>query len=228
MITFLVTMGVFVLPLAVHSPESESLHDVARVGLAQRLRSRAGTLSLGLLLIAIAAATFGANQLSIDPRLEAIFALSRYGIFERGWVFQFVTGNFIHINLLHLVANLSVLMVLSAYEWRVGIRRYMNVFLVAAIMSSLIDIFFMNENTITMGASAGICGLAAAYFLDYQDLSRKDWIVGILFVLVLVGAYSFRGNVSEGKIGGAVNWFAHLSGALIGGVYVRMFQIGKS
>jgi membrane associated rhomboid family serine protease len=217
-------MAAFVLPLAIHSPESESLHDVTRPSLAQKLRSRFGTLLLGTLLIALAAITFGANQLSIDPKLAALFGLSRYGVFERGWVFQLVTGNLIHINLFHLIANLSVLMLLSAYEWRVGIRRYMGVFLIAAIMSSVIDLFLMNENTVSMGASAGICGLAAAYFVDHRDTSRKEWVIGILSVLALVGVYSFLGNVDAGKAGYTVNWIAHVSGALVGGSYVRVFQ----
>jgi len=227
MITFLAVLAGFVLPLAIHSPEYESLHDAGRPDIATKLRFRAGTLSLGVLLIAVAAATFGSTQFSIDPRLGTIFALSRQGVFERGWVFEFLTSNFIHINLFHLVSNLFVLMLLSAYEWRVGIHRYIAVFLLAAVASSMIDLLLMllmRDDSVSMGASAGIFGLASAYFLDYRDVSRKDWIVGISAVLVLVGFYSFLGNVNEDKIGGTVNWTAHMSGALVGGVYVRVFD----
>jgi membrane associated rhomboid family serine protease len=222
--TLLVALAAFVLPLVLHAPQSESLRDAMRPELAQRLRSRIGTLSLGFLLIGFAAFTFRGNALSIEPRFAEILALSRYGIFEKGWVFQLLTNGFVHINFFHLASNLLVLMLLSAYEWRVGVRRYLAVFLVGTVGSSVIDLAFMPADTLSMGASAGICALAAAYFLDHEDISRKDWAIGVLFVLALVGAYSFVGVHDSDLDGGAVNWTAHMSGAALGAIYVRMLR----
>lgn len=221
MITLLALSAGFVLPLALHSPEPESLRSAARPSLAQRLRGRAGTLLLGLALIALAAVTFAEGSMTIDPELEARFALSRSGVIEEGRFLQLVTSNFLHVNLLHLVSNLAVLMLLSVYEWRVGALRYLSVFAVAAIGSSVIELPFMQNGTVALGASAGICGLAAAYFLDYRDLLRKEWTIGIVAVLALVALYSFTGQHETPTI--SVDWMSHLAGALVGGVYVRLF-----
>lgn len=223
MITLLAISAAFVLPLALHSPESESLRSAARPTPVQRLRGRAGTLLLGLALIALAAITFAEGSLAIDPELEARFALSRSGVFEEGRFLQTVTNNFLHFNLFHLVSNVALLMLLSVYEWRVGARRYLSVFALSALGSSLLELPFMQDGTAAMGASAGICGLAAGFFLDYRDLSSKEWTIGIVFVLGLVALYSFTGQHETSTM--TVDWMSHLAGALVGGVYVRLSRI---
>lgn len=226
MIALVAVSAGFLLPLALHSPESESLRSATRLDLVQRLRRRAGTLLLGLVLLALAAVTFVKDGLVIDRSFEAVFALSRSGVFEEGRLFQLVTSNFLHVNLLHLVSNLGVLMLLSVYEWRVGAVRYLSVFAVAAIGSSVIELPLMQDDTVALGASAGICGLAAAYFLDYPDLSRKEWMAGIATVLGLVALYSFAGQYETSGI--TIDWQSHLAGALVGGVYVRFFRSAEA
>jgi len=212
----------FALPLIWYSPEPENLREKKRPDLKERVTHRCGTLLLGTVLIAVAASTFDLNALKITPSSEALLALSRQGVFDGGRVYQLVTSNFVHINLLHLIGNLSLLMLLSLYEWRVGIARYFAVYFFAAIVSSLIDLAAFPAQAVFLGASGGICGLAAAYFVDHENVSRKEWGIGIAVVLLLVALYSFVGKADEAKLGASINWLAHLSGALAGGIYVRL------
>jgi rhomboid protease GluP len=227
MMVLILLLLAFALPLICYSPEPENLRETKRPDIKERLTRRCGTLLLGTVLIAIAACTFDLNQLKITPSSEALLALSRHGVFDDGRAYQIVTSNFVHINLLHLISNLSLLMLLSLYEWRVGIARFFAVFFFAAIVSSLIDLVAFPAQAVFLGASGGICGLAAAYFVDHENVSRKEWGIGIAMMLLLVALYSFIGKDDEAKLGASINWLAHLSGALAGGIYVRLATGGK-
>jgi len=223
MIVFLIiTMG-FALPLALYAPQPRSLRETRRPNLKTRIRSCAGTLTLGAVLIFTAAALFDAN-FTLDPDFIALWGLSRQGIFEHGLVFQILTANLLHMDLLHLVGNLSILILLSAYERRVGWRRFSAVFLVAAVFSSAGDLLWIQPQTMALGASGGLCGLAAAYFLDYPNLTRSDWIKGLLLVLIIVGLYSIYSPAIKGVMDFKIDTAAHITGACTGAVYVRLFQ----
>ncbi|GEM_PF-1991887 len=223
MIVLAILLTAFVLPLVVYAPEPESLRDVEKPKLTQRVKAAAGTLALGIALIVIASATFTPNGLAIDSMMEEIFGLSRDGVLVKGRVFQLITSSFIHINLFHLASNLFALMLLAVYERRVGYRRLLVVFLIASFVSSLGDLLLLPSDVVSMGASAGICGIAAAYFLDYEETTGLDWIKGVVVVLILVGLYSFADTATAERLIGRVNWAAHLSGAFAGAAYVRVF-----
>ncbi len=218
MIVFIVLGLAFGLPLALYAPAPESLTEVHKTGFKSRIRSSAGTLAIGFVMIMVAAAAFDSNN-QIDPDAMEIFALSRHGIFENGFVFQLLTSNLLHIDLFHLVADLFVLLLMSAYERRAGWRRFAVVFLVAVAVSSLGDLFRLQPGTAIMGASAGLCGLAAAYFLDLGDLTLWQWIKGVLLVLFIVGVYSYIGPAGD-LLAEDTGSAAHLLGVCAGAAYV--------
>lgn len=223
MIVFIIIAIGFSLPLALYAPDPESLREVRKIDLQSRIRSCAGTLTLGLVLILAAAFLFDENY-AIDSDVIALFALSRQGIFENGLVFQFLTANLLHINLFHLVANLSALALLSAYERRVGWHRFAVVFLVAAVISSIADLLWLDPQTASMGASGGLCGLAAAYFMDYPDLTISHWVQGLLLVLFIVGVYSYFGAGVKGVVVEYIDPVAHIVGASAAAAYVYLVQ----
>ncbi len=227
MIVFIVIAMAFVLPLALYAPQPKSLRKTGRPNLRNRLRSCAGTLTLGFILLFTAAALFDENFV-IDPDFMALWGLSRQGILEHGLVFQVLTANLLHMDLLHLVGNLSILMLLSAYERRVGWRRFGAVFLVAAALSSAGDLLWIQPQTVALGASGGLCGLAAAYFLDYPDLTRSEWTKGLLFTLFIVGVYSFFSPAIKGVLDLKVDTAAHIAGAFTGAVYVHLVRPGAA
>lgn len=199
------------------APESENLRTRA-----SRIR---GTLILGCGLIAVAMLSFDGSGLHITPRWEAALGESQGLTVRHGWVFQLLTSNFAHFNLDHLLGNLFALGLLSAYERRVGWRRHIVVFTAAAIFSSILDLLVLPENSISMGASAGICGLAAAYYLDEDNLTLRVWIYGAVFVLFFVVLLSLLPAVGHDDTAGHVNWIAHILGAISGAIYVRISSL---
>ena len=223
MIVFIVIAICYALPLALYSPEPESLAITRKSSLKSRIRYAAATLGMGLGLILVAAVTFDQSH-QIDPNIMVVLALSRQGVFEWGFVFQLFTCNFLHINMLHLVGNLSVLLFMSAYERRAGWRRFTAVFIASATIASMGGLLWMPPHTASMGASAGICGLAAAYFLDHGELTLARWIKGVPLVLFIVGLYHFLGPTREGLMGLEIDPGAHLLGAFAGAAFVFLIR----
>ena len=222
MIIFIFISFAFGLPLALYAPDPESLRGGVKPSLGWRIRSAWGTLAIGWILIAIAAATLDGNY-KIDSSFVSRFALSRYGIAEQGRIFQFLTANLLHVDLFHLVTNLTALLLLSAYERRVGWRRFFTIFLVAAILSSAGDLLLFAPEAAIMGASTGMCGLAAAYFLDHPEFSRSATVDGLLLVLFMIGIYSFAWPVERETVTGSIALSAHLLGASLGAAYAFFF-----
>ena len=220
-VLFIISL-VFALPLALYAPDPESLSAVSKPSLKSRIRSSAATLAIGLGLILVAAATFAENH-QIDPDIVTVFALSRQGIFEAGFVFELLTSSLLHINYFHLAGNLSVLLLLSPYERRVGWRRFTAVFFATSMAASLGELLWLPPQTAAMGASAGLCGLTAAYFLDYDEMTLSHWIKGLMLVLFIVGLYSYLGPNHRDLPAGTGDPIAHLVGACFGAAYVFFF-----
>lgn len=213
----------FVLPLLLHAPQPESLREINTDSALQRIGSIIGTLAIGIVLIAMAAATFDAYGYSITPRMERLVGLSPNGVIKQGRYYQLLTSTLVHVNVVHLVSNLLTLALLSVYERHVGYKRFIIVFAVAALISSLVDLLLLPNDAISMGASGGICGLAAGFFLDHDEVTRADWLKGLVGVLTLVAIYSFAAAIATDGEAAKVNWVAHVWGAVGGALYIRLF-----
>jgi len=181
-----------------------------------------GTISLGSLIVLISMASFDAATLKLNPALGAIFGLSKQGIFEHKFFFQVLTSNFFHFDLLHLGGNISAILLLSAYERRIGTSRYLLVFIISAVAASILDLLLIRPDTVSLGSSAGIAGLACGYFIDYGKLTKKEWTTGILFTLFIVGLFSFYDNTQIAKLGYEIDWIAHLFGAIAAGAFILL------
>lgn len=216
---YIIVTLTFALPLVLYMPQSEGIHETMHVSLKRRIRSCIGTYMLGMILLLTAAATFN-ESFEIESRFLPLFALSRQGIFENGFVFQLLTANFLHMDLFHLVTNLSALVLLSAYERRVGWGRFIAVFLVSAVISSIADLPWLGSHEASLGASGGMCGLAAAYFLDYRNLRISDWVKGLLIVTLIIGIFSYLEPIIREASWGKIDHAVHIVGACAGMAYV--------
>ena len=78
------------------------------------------------------------------------------------------------------------------YERDVGGKRFLIVFLLSGIVSS-VSVLLVSEDVISAGASAGLLGMGAAYFLDNPALTTKDYIIGI----VITPFPSFKFSISS-------------------------------
>ena len=158
------------------------------------------------------------NQL--EDNWFRLFGINNIEIFIPWWFLQAFTNNFIHINFVHLLSNLSLLGILSLYERDVGGKRFLIVFLLSGIVSS-VSVLLVSEDVISAGASAGLLGMGAAYFLDNPALTTKDYIIGIVSVFfVYIFVFHEKEQVSESF---SMDELGHILGIFFGGIYCKLF-----
>ena len=187
-----------------------------------------------LVIIGICIAVF-ALQILIGNIFTNIFVLNPKLAFS-GYIWQFVTYMFFHADGLHLFLNMIGLFIFGfTVENTVGRKRYIGLFLISGIISSL---FFLLIDFITvpnytgsanfingslLGASGAVFGVMAAYGLLYP----KNWIImfpGIpmpaIVAVFFFGAMEIFYGVT-GLQGNIANW-GHLGG-LISGALLTYF-----
>ncbi len=109
-----------------------------------------------LWLTGIMAAVF-ALQLLV-PSLTDMFVLKSADVFSRPWIL--FTAIFLHGGLTHILFNgLGLVMFGSILEEIIGSRRFLLVFIVAGLVSSIASTFFYNS---VLGASGAIFGVLGA------------------------------------------------------------------
>lgn len=137
-----------------------------------------------------------------------------------GHVWQLITNNFLHLNALHLYSNIIALLLLTTYEQRVGFHRYATIFFLSGLASSTLRLF-IGEFDVSVGASAGIYGLAAAYFMDREDIWHKKWphaLCGFILTAAFL-SYSSGQKITDLQI----DHWSHILGALTAIIYIAIF-----
>ncbi|MGE4542471.1 MAG: rhomboid family intramembrane serine protease [Pedobacter sp.] len=178
----------------------------------------------GVLIILIFLLTTNFGFISVDENLYRTFALSNDVDQFLKWPLQSVSHLFIHGNLLHLAANVIGLGLTSAYERRVGAKRYLAVLLVGGL-ASIPSILFYSENIAVSGISGGVFGLAAAYFTDEEELTTKEWLLAIslfLFLAIMLALDSELRGSSKEALDMKIDHIGHLLGALGAILYCRL------
>ena len=184
-----------------------------------------GSLFLGVLLLTIHLLVSDFTFLGASEKTYQIFALNNLDN-NRLWIPQYFTHSFIHLNLLHLVGNITMLGLLSAYERKVGLQRYLTVLLVAGFISGL-SVFFYSENIYSSGISGALFGIGAAFFTDENNLTLKDWKYAILVFFALVAIVSLRDFYEIQKLNNInfrIDYLAHILGALGAIAYTRLIR----
>ena len=157
---------------------------------------------------------------------ESYFALSLDGL-QHGFVWQFLTYQFMHGGLLHLLVNLWAIYVFgNEVELALGRRSYLTLYLVSGIIGGIVQtlagVAFRGEFAApVVGASAAAFGLAAAFSLLFPDrLLLLFFIIPVRakYLLVISGLLTVYGLMFPG---GNIAHAAHLGGLLTGIIYVR-------
>jgi membrane associated rhomboid family serine protease len=184
---------------------------------------------------AIVYANLGAFALTLvaRPFMLETFGLTPEAVLERGRVWQLVTYLFVHspTDFFHIVFNmLAVWMFGVELERRWGTNGFTKYYFVTGVgagacvaLASLLpfESAARGYSATTVGASGAVYGLLMAWALIWPHRQ----IIFIIFpitvrVLVLIfGGIAFLSAVTAS--GGAVSNLAHLSGLLIGWLYLR-------
>jgi len=157
-------------------------------------------------LIEIASGGGGLN----NPSGRIIEDFGLYGPFvHEGEIYRLVTSGFLHANLFHIGFNMLLLFFLGRLlEPALGTWRFLVLYF-ASLLAGSLGALILEPNSLGIGASGAIFGLAGATFVIARGRGMEALAgqIGFLIVFNLIFSFSAR-NISIG---------AHVGG-LIGGV----------
>jgi len=184
------------------------------------------TPSVKILLIATAATFFlqAITQRFLGFYLEPLFGLVPYLVTHRFFLWQPFTYLFLHGGVFHLLFNLLVLWMFGCELERVwGQRFFLKYFFVCGTGAGIVVALLSSSSLVpTIGASGALYGVLLAYGLLFPDRQILLWFVLPIrakhFVL-FIGAIAFYSTLT--LPGSGISHLAHLSGLLIGYLYLR-------
>lgn len=133
-----------------------------------------------------------------------------------GEVWRLITCAFLHGSLIHLMVNMYSLYIIgSQVETYIGKWRYIFIYLLSALMGSLLSIT-VTGNSISIGASGAIFGLMGSllYFGYHYRLYLANTLTSQLIPVILI-------NLFLGFSMSGIDNAAHIGG-LIGGYFATM------
>ena len=155
-------------------------------------------------------------------------ALSTGGL-QRGFVWQLLTFQFLHVGPWHLIFNLLALWFFGRpVEERLGVPSFLKLYFISGVAGGLLQAglgWLVRDhfgNTPTFGASAGLCGLISAFVMLEPHAEIR--VMGVLpikakhFLWISGGIALFFTLVPAG---GGYAHAAHLGGYLAGVAYMR-------
>ncbi len=147
---------------------------------------------------------------------------------------------FLHVNLLHLLANLWLLGMFGRnVETALNHGRFLAYYLIAGTVGGLAHVASGPESVIPcLGASGAISGILGSYLAIYPLNKIKVWMgwwLGILEVpaFIVLGIWLLWQCVSAvialhvGKAGGGVAYVDHIGGFLMGVALIPLITSGQ-
>lgn len=191
--------------------------------------------SLTLTLVIVNAAAF-LVQLALervtDGQSNAYLTLSTWGL-AHGYIWQLLTYQFMHANLVHLLVNCWAIYVFGReVEEALGRASFLKLYLASGVVGGLVQVLagFLVPTLFggaVVGASAAGFGLAAAFAVLFPDRIillffiiplRAKYLLWLSVVLALAGLLSAGSHAGGGV---RIADGAHLGGMLAGFLYVR-------
>lgn len=223
---FAISLLLYTAALLLITPAPASLK-ARKPGFFENLRAIKASLVTGWLILGLFWLSSDFAFTEINPDLANTLALHGGLSPQPYWLIRAVTHIFLHFNLLHVLANVSLLGLTSVYERRVGSRRFLMVLLIASLGSILSALFYGPEYQL-MGISGGLFGLAAAYFTDHKALTIKEWLQAIAFFAVLTTMIGFTQNskaLPGTELNAHIDHISHILGAISAIIYCRFKAI---
>lgn len=222
MTLFFICVTAYFCTLAFYVPQPESLRERRPSVLKNIYQIKVSILvGLSLFLIFLVVSRFEFDE--VDRHLNVLFGFVNVKEVAVLWPMQIFTHLLIHENAHHVIANVFAIGLASAYERRVGSKRFFMVLVVGALFS-VPSVFFYPTPTVASGISGGVFALGLAFVTDHENLPTKDWFGASLMYLALAGLVSFFGesklpSLDETTV--RVDHVGHMLGALGGVLYCR-------
>jgi membrane associated rhomboid family serine protease len=175
-------------------------------------------------LLAITVAIY-ALQILTGGRLTDFLLFQPLASIIEPW--RFITAGFVHsdsllsnpTSVLHIVLNMYTLYVLGQLlEPMLGRWRFLALYLISILGGSVAVLWFAYPTTAVVGASGGVFGLMAAYFVVLRSIgSNSNTMVGIIAINLV---FSF--------LNPSISWEAHVGGLLLGGLVAGLYSQTRS
>ncbi len=188
-----------------------------------------GSVSLAIVWVctALFLAVTALDILRIVPRREAVsvLGLSYAGIFQRKFLFEPLTAPLLHANITHLLFNMLALWMLGPeVENRLGRARYIlfSVLCAAAGMAGFLACNWHSAQVVVgySGVIFGILVAQAVYFPNSIVAIFAFFPIKMKYAVLLLGAVELYLTISPE--GGGVAHAAHLAGAVVAFLYLRI------
>lgn len=134
-------------------------------------------------------------------------------LIEQGEVWRLVTSAFLHSNLIHIACNMYSLYIIGPeIQQAYGTKKYLTIYIISCITSTLLS-YFLNPNSISVGASGGIFGLMGAllaFAIIERNKIQKKYISSLIQIIII--------NLFIGLSIKNIDNFGHIGGLIGGGL----------
>lgn len=181
-----------------------------------------------MIVITVAFAFQQINAVYVRKPFEDYLALSRGGI-SRGFIWQFLTFQFLHGGGLHLIFNVIGIWFFGRFvEERLGAPRMLRIYFTCGVLGGLLHMVmaFVAPQFFGLwpvfGASAGVCGLLAAFAtLEPEATILLFFVIPVRARYLLIASVGIALFFTVVPSDPGIAHAAHLGGLLGGVAYIR-------
>jgi membrane associated rhomboid family serine protease len=136
-------------------------------------------------------------------------------------LWQPLTYMFVHGNFLHILFNMFFLWMIGGFvEGRLGAKRFVWLFILSGVAGAVLQGLVVPDHT-TIGASAGVMGVAAACAVLYPNMTVLVFFVFPMKMKYFVILLAIIDIMAASGGGQGVAYFAHLAGLGAGYLFIR-------
>jgi len=180
--------------------------------------------AIKLLIVANVSIFFLESLLGLEQLFNNYLGLVPKYLFNNFYIWQPVTYMFLHGGLWHLLINMVVLWMFgSEIERYWGRREFLGFYFITGVGSGILTALFSFDSSIpVVGASGAIYGVLLAYGLMFPNRTIYLYFlipVKVKYFVLFIGGVAFISSLSD--TGSAVSHLTHLSGMVIGYLYMK-------
>lgn len=144
--------------------------------------------------------------------------LNKALVFQSGQWFRLVTSLFLHLDLVHLIGNVVLLLLIGRYlEPLIGRGWFLTTFLLSGISAAFGSLILNSTLVTSVGSSGAILGLVAcALPCGLLSNGRRRWRVQAWLLLALILSFVPAPKVPDGQV---VDFGNHIGG-IVGGLAI--------
>lgn len=164
---------------------------------------------VAFIFTSLASANFFENDPNVLYKFGALVSIDNFSnIYSE--MYRLVAPIFLHAGIIHLACNMYSLYILGPQlESFFGKVKYTIIFIGTGIIGNLVSLLFLNNNTVSVGASGAIFGLLGAmlyfgyHYRVYLSGVMRSQIIPVIILNLLIG-FSLSGINNAAHLGGLV------------------------